>query len=384
MKEDSNKSIIQAEAKFLWKSKGEWGLLAMATGTGKSRIAIDVVSELSSPVFAEPKILLVVPTEKLRDDNWLDEFNKWGAGKYYKNLQRSCYVSITKFQNQYYDLVILDEAHNLTERNSDFFSTNTVKRVMALTATPPDPKGNETEKGKVLLFKQFRLKTDFLYTLEQAVADKLVAPYEIRVVECSLDNTSKYIKAGTAAKPFYQTEQAAYDYISGIIKKMQYSKNDAVKWKYLSRMRIIHNSIAKTAVARKIIDKYLPGDRALIFCGSIEQAEVLCGVTRVYHSKSSDVALTQFQNQELDQLGCVEALNEGVNVPDVDQGLIVQLSSSAKDLIQRIGRLIRKRPGHKAIVWIIIAAGTVDQSWFEKAIKEFDTSVITYIHTKNL
>lgn len=383
MKNDQNKSIIQAEAKFLWKSQGEWGLLAMATGTGKTKIAIDVVSELSEPVFAEPRILLVVPTEKLRDDNWLDEFNKWGAGKYYKNLQRSCYVSITKFQHQSYDLVILDEAHNLTERNSDFFTTNTVKRVMALTATPPDPKGNDTEKGKVLLFKQFRLKTDFHYTLEQAVADKLVAPYEVRVVEVDLDDKSKYIKAGNAAKPFFQTEKGAYDYVSATIKKMQYSKNEAIKWKYLDRMRIIQNSIAKAAVARLIIDKYCQEDRYIVFCGSIKQAEDLCGVN-VYHSKTNDVALTKFQNLEIDEMGCCEALNEGINVPLVDQGVLVQISASVKDFVQRIGRLIRKRPGHKAIVWVVIARGTQDAKWAERAFEGIDKSVITYIDSRNI
>jgi len=382
-KVDQNKAMVQEAALKAWKDGGEWGLLAMATGTGKSKIAIDVVTELSEPMFAEPKILLIVPTEKLRDDNWLDEFNKWGAGKWYKNLRRSCYVSVTRYEYQQYDLVILDEAHNLTERNSDFFRNNTVKRVLALTATPPDAKGNETEKGKAILFKQFRLKTDFHYTLEQAVADKLVAPYEIRVIECNLDDSSKYIKAGTQAKPFMQTEQQRYTWLSSIILRMQISNNPAVQWKYLERMRIVHNSIAKQAIARKIIDKYIQGDRALVFCGSIAQAEALCG-KQVYHSKTKDTALTQFQNQEIDLLGCVEALNEGINVPNVDQGLIVQLSSSVKDLVQRIGRLIRKRPGHKAVVWIVVALNTVDQKWFEKAIADFDKSVITYINAKNL
>jgi len=385
MKEDQNKSRVQQEAKLAWEAGGHWGLLAMATGTGKSKIAIDAVTELCEPMFAKPRILLVVPTEKLRDDNWLDEFNKWGAGKWYKNLQRSCYVSITKYEMQSYDLVILDEAHNLTERNSDFFARNTVQRVLALTATPPNPKGSETDKAKALLFQQFRIKTDFEYTLDQAVSSGLVAPFEIKVVECTLDDTQKYIKAGNEKNRFYQTEVQAYKYISGLILKLQIAKKeDVLKFKYMERMRLVQNSIAKAKLAEHIIKtKMAPDDRALIFCGSIAQAETLMG-SAVYHSKSGDAALRAFQDKVLNKLGCVEALNEGINVPDVDQGLIVQLNSSKKDLVQRIGRLIRKRPGHKAIVWIIVAVDTVDKNWFEKAIEGFDKSVIEYIHAKNL
>lgn len=351
----------------------------------KSKIAIDVVIELSEPMFAEPRILLVVPTEKLRDDNWLDEFNKWGAGKWYKNLRRSCYVSITKYEMQQYDLVILDEAHNLTDRNSDFFQRNTVKQVLALTATPPNPKGGETEKAKALLFQQFRIKTDFEYTLDQAVSSGLVAPFEIKVVECNLDSTQKYIKAGTEKARFYQTEVQRYKYISDLILKLQIAKKeDVLKFKYMERMRLVQNSIAKTRIARVILDRYIAvGERVLVFCGSIKQSEDLMG-DNVYHSKSGDKMLELFQKETLMRLGCVEALNEGINVPNVDQGLIVQLSSSKKDLVQRIGRLIRKRPGHKATVWIIVAVDTVDKNWFEKAIEGFDKSVIEYIHAKNL
>lgn len=383
MKTDLRKAVIQDAAKLAWVNGGEWGGLFMATGSGKSKIAIDIVTGLCRKDLLEKKILLVVPTEKLRDDNWREEFDKWGAYKEYKELKRSCYVSITNLEMQYYDLVILDECHNLTERNSNFFTSNTVKRVLALSATPPDPKGNDTEKEKVILFKQFRIKPDYIYTLEDAVRDGVVAPFEIRVVEVDLDDKVKYVKAGTEAKRFYQTEKAAYDYVSSIIKKMQYSKNDAVKWKYLDRMRIIQNSIAKAAVARIIIDKYCKGDRYLVFCGSIAQAESLCG-TNVYHSKSSDVALTKFQNLEIDEMGCVEALNEGINVKDVDQGVLVQISASVKDFIQRIGRLIRKRPGHKAIVWVIILRGTQDAKWAEKAFEGIDKSLITYIDARNI
>jgi superfamily II DNA or RNA helicase len=384
---EKKQAEIQSAARKTWDDGGQWGGLFMATGVGKSKIAVDIATELyyaardgKKPI---PSILLIVPTEKLRDDNWLEEFIKWNAAEPYNSLQRKCYASVNRLELGDYDLVIADEAHNLTEANSVFFEKNTVRRLIALSATPPDPRGNETDKGKVLLFKQFRIKSDFVYTLDQARADGIVSPYEITVVEATLDNTEKYIKAGNKDKPFMQTEAQAYEYQSRIIQKMMISKNDAVKWKSLARMRLIQNSIAKTAIAKKLIAKYGPGNRTIVFCGSIAQADELCK-QHVYHSKSGDEYLNKFKREETQGLGVVEALNEGHNLPNVDLGIIVQLSSSAKDLIQRIGRLIRYRKGHTARVFIIVLVGTVDENWFKKAIASFDAKNITYIHAKNI
>ena len=161
-------------------------------------------------------------------------------------------------------------------------------------------------------------------------------------------------------------------------------KGDAAKWKLLERMRLIYNLKSKTEIARRIIDKWLKVDeRFLIFCGSIEQSESLCG-SSVFHSKTKDLALEAFKRSEINRLGVVESLNEGHNIPMVDGAVIVQLNSNKRDLVQRIGRTIRFRPGHTAIIWIFVVLDTVDEDWFKKAIEAFDPSKISYTHYKNL
>jgi len=87
---------------------------------------------------------------------------------------------------------------------------------------------------------------------------------------------------------------------------------------------------------------------------------------------------------EINQLAVVEALNEGVNLPEVNGAVIVQLSSSKRDLVQRLGRTIRARPGHKAIIWILVTLGTPDEEWFKNAIESLDKNCIHYLHYKNV
>lgn len=393
MTKEEKQDLIQTAARKAWNDGGQWGLLAMATGTGKSKCAVDEVRTLfidtavsSRTASAIPSIYLVVPTEKLRDNNWEAEFAKWGASDEYADLNRYCYASINKVRDQIIDLVILDEGHNLTELNSRFFTSNSIKRVMVLTATPPNPNSEGADLKKVELFKQFRLKTDFYYPIEQARKDGLVSDYELCIVYTQLDETDKYIEAGPKAKRFYQTELENYKFLTKMIQKFAIQNNYImVKVKSLARMRLIASSKEKMATARLLLEK-CKGNRILVFGGSIEQIETLMP-GKVYHSKSGKaghVYLERFMSELEDELGTVAAANEGINFPNLDIGLIAQISSDARALVQRIGRIIRWRPDHKAIIFILIAKGTQDEKWLEAALEGMDRSIIKFIYAKDI
>lgn len=363
---------IQEKNKQIWYNNGSWGTLALATGTGKSKIAIDIVKE--NPDWK--KILLVVPTEKLRDKNWQDEFKKWNCSKDYKRIERICYASMVKYNtSEKFDLIILDEAHNLTENNSIFFKTNDVERVLGLTATPPE------DEVKKQIFKNF-CPVISVYSLDEGVNDGIIAPYEIMVIECRLDSEDKYVTAGTKDKPFLTTEQKHYDYLSKQILQLQYAKKPEIaKWKILERMRFIYKLKSKTELAKSIIKNVIHNDKSLIFCGSIAQAEELCDNT--FHSKSSDKALNNFIKGKTNHLSSIRCLNEGINIPFLDSALIVQINSKEKDIVQRIGRIVRLREGHKARIYILSVMNTVDETWTKKALLQFNPANITYLNYKN-
>lgn len=389
MTKEQKQDLIQQAARKAWSDGGQYGLLAMATGTGKTKIAVDITSELvrnGTAFCTVPNILLVVPTEKLRDNNWEDEFIKWKDPYAYSQIKRSCYASIHKYKNEVFDLVILDEAHSTTEYNSQFFTSNSVRRLLALSATPPDSKARGADVGKVALFKQFRIKTDFYYPLYQARKDGLVADYEIWVVQTELDSTVKYLEAGPKANRYMQTEEQKYKSLSAMIQKFAIAKNYVmVKMKSLERMRLIGNSMQKLEVCKLLLEK-CKGNRILVFGGSIDQIEKLMP-GKVYHSKSGKAGhayLAAFMAEEVDEIGTVAAANEGLNFPNLDIGVLAQISSDARVLIQRLGRLVRFRPDYKAIIFILIAKGTKDADWFKTASANLDQTTIRYVNAKDL
>lgn len=383
MKHDKNniKSQIQAEA--LTKAKKvDMALVVAATGAGKSKIAVDYSKDIVD-LKKNAKILIVVPTEKLRDENWLEEYEKWRAKTIWKkNITRSCYVSANKIQDKEFDLVILDEVHNITENNSEFFDNNKVDKCLALTATPPE---DDVKKD---ILKNLGFKMVYNLPLDKAVELGLVSPYDIVVVETRLDNTNKYIKAGSKDKPFMQTEKKQYEYLDKTVRRMMFSNNPSVKrqlkFKLLERMRFIYNLRSKTEVSQYLLEHVIPKDeRTIIFAGSIPQAEALCENTFHSKKKNSD-DFDAFKAEKVNRLSCVNALNEGHNIPNVDNGLVAQLNSKELNLVQRVGRVVRFREGHKAKIYIVCAIDTQDEKWVKKALANFDPGSITYQRFENM
>jgi superfamily II DNA or RNA helicase len=360
------KSKVQYDALCCWlNSPNRRGMIAIATGGGKSKIAVDAASLLISS-HPKARISLVVPTTTLRDENWKAEFETWGKLNIFENnVSGYCYAAIGEIYGQNYDFSIFDEVHNITDSNSLFFSQNNAGAVLCLSATPP------TDHHKARLLESLGIPVIYELPLDLAVRLKLVAPYKVIVVGIDLDNSVENIQGGTKKQPTFTTELGAY---SGLTKKIEYLEtkpNAAIPLKMarMKRMHLIYDLPSKTKAAQWLLENYIPKeDKTLIFCGSINQANIIC--ERRHHSKmkKSSRDLEAFKLDEINQLSVVDAINEGENIGGMDNGLVLKINSNETNIIQQIGRLIRYRPGHLARVVIVVGKYTVEEQWLMKAI----------------
>jgi len=343
------------------------GTIALATGCGKSKVFINIYKR-----FPDKKWLLVVPTEELRDENWKEEFSKWGELPLYEKMNKCCYASLKKEDLSQYDGICFDESHNVTLNNTSNF--NHIRQdcfMISLTATPP------YEEDKVAIFKQY-FPILYIITLDQAVNLGLISSFKIKVIELNLDNTDKYIEE----KYGKVTELKKYEIINRRINQIMYSGRKVPEFLYLQRMHFLYNLKSKEEIAKKIIKTFGNDERILYFCSSIKQAEELCA--HVYHSKSSNENLKQFKQGKSNKLAVVRAINEGHNIENVDKALIVQLVSNPRETIQRIGRTVRLRDNHQSIIYILCTLNTQDEKWVQNTLLSFDKSIIEYINAKNL
>lgn len=411
------KAALQEAFRTQWYKHNCVGTLAGATGFGKTKPAIDemmkqwrvykadLIKESEGWMFMfplrAPSIFLAVPTEKLRDEGWPDEVRFWygdeGMEMWNTCVEAQCYISLHKIRNKHFSLVIMDEIHNITILSNLFFKQNTYTAVMGLTATVPDAK-RDPDKHLII---QSIAPVVFVYTLDQGVEDGTVADFRINVVYATLDAVTRNITAGTKAKPFLTTEKGQYEYLTTKIDKMFVQQGQLkqsiqqpfadpslskdldkletrIQFDLLARTRFIYNLPSKTRLAARMMKQLVPNKRTIIFCGSIAQSKILCG-DEVYNSKeNTDSKFEKFKAGEGQFLGVVNAANEGHNIANLDQALIVQVNSNERHLVQRIGRAVRAREGHVADIWIICVRGTVDEKWVEKALTNFNKDKIFY------
>jgi superfamily II DNA or RNA helicase len=346
------------------------GLLNLAPRVGKTKITIDIIKR------EKPKrVLWVTPNAKLRDINIPKEFAEWKALTYLKKTDIICYASLGNHTGKY-DMIILDEYQDLTLNNAEPLLNGNINynTIIGLSGTHPK------HKEKLDLYTTLDLDILLTMSIDEAVGKKLIAPYKITVIECRLDPRDKYIKGGSKSKPFMQTEESRYNYLTKNINSKLYSNQPVPQFYYLNRMRFIYGLKSKNTFAKEFIKK-LKGS-TLVFTGGIELAEKMCKHT--FHSKSDDTDFKKFKSGEIDTLACVNSGGLGETYRDVDNFVIVQVNSNKKgDATQKIARSLVLQEGYIANIYILCVVNTVDEKWVEQVLESFNLERVERVSYKN-
>jgi superfamily II DNA or RNA helicase len=367
------KSKEQSNALNAWHTAGYRGSIIAGTGFGKSRCGVLAVAHALKD---GGRGLVLVPTNQLQDQ-FAEEFRKWDKEQFLSRVEILCYQSAHKLQNEHYEIVVCDEVHlGLSPVYRRFFESNTYDKLLCMTATPP-----EEEEYNELLMKL--APTVYEITLDQCVQKGLVAPYNIIYYPVQLTQTEQvaYNKANNAFV-HYKYLLGGYDAFNNakyILKTGQGDKKAASMFFNAIRKRkaVVQHALNKLEMVKEIAEKHA-GEKILTFAGTNEftnmMAETVGGL--VYHSgktkKQREKILEEFKNTDGAILCSTKALNQGLDVPDVGVGIIAGLDSKSLPMIQRVGRLIRFRPGKQGVVYIVYVAETQEEEWMNQATKSLD------------
>ncbi len=386
------KTWVQEKAFRAWKANSSRGTLEMATGTGKTRVAL-LAAHAELQINPAAMIVIATVTVTMRDTDWPKEMDLCGLSYLKEKIIRVCWVSLAKLKvRRDVDLFIADEIHHLTDNHFKFLHDGEYRifSIMGLTALVPDKDGWDRDQQKWLLINSIA-PVCFKVPLEQAIELKLVADFEVTVLLVDLDDKEKYLKVevGTKGKKttVMMTEVDRYRDMSSWVQKTtvmaQYNKaREGMRFAAVnSRVQFLSNLRQKAILARDVMKHVMEGNRTLIFCGSIDQSVELCG-KQVYNSETTSEYLDLFQEEKIHYLGVCQALNEGKNINNLDQILVVQLNSKELNIIQRIGRVVRWREGHKARVIVLVARNTADEQWYREAFSSFSKHRIKEYHVK--
>lgn len=135
---------------------------------------------------------------------------------------------------------------------------------------------------------------------------------------------------------------------------------------YIRRKEVSHTAKARIACTRDILRVLLPDKRAIVFAERIETVDALYEILREeypgrvgrYHSKLAPevkaAALARYRQGEHAVLLCCRALDEGLNIPDTDAGIVLSSTGNERQRIQRLGRILRLREGRKCLYYLHI------------------------------
>ncbi|MBW2187450.1 MAG: DEAD/DEAH box helicase family protein, partial [Deltaproteobacteria bacterium] len=245
-------------------------LLVMATGTGKTYTAFQIIWRLWKS-RAKKRILFLADRNILVDQTKSNDFKPFGSamtkiGKRQIDTSYEIYLSLyqavtgndedkniyKQFSPDFFDLIVIDECHrgSAAENSAwreilDYFSSATH---IGLTATPKETK----EVSNVDYFND----PIYTYSLKQGIEDGFLAPYKVVRIDFDKDLTG------------WRPEKGKRDKLGQLIEDRIYNQKDFDR-NFIAEPRT-------TLVAYKVSEFLKASDRfakTIIFCENIDHAE---------------------------------------------------------------------------------------------------------------
>lgn len=376
-------------------------LYEVTTGAGKSICAIQIIKKVLD-LQPNSYILIVVPKNVILEKMWFPELRKAGyslkdVGIFYGDVKEECKFTITNMQNlgnipnlNEYDLVILDEIHNYcTERLFTILEQHNFKFLIGLSATL-----ERIDKKHWRMLKYFDYNV-FKYTPKEALDDGILNQFDFHNIGVVMDEENFTLYESL-------TQQIKQVIIQGgsFNKIMSGKSGEELKLKLLKlmneRKQLVLNYPLKFDVL-KIVCNENKNKKGLVF-NEYNKQTTKCywhllemGIkAKLLHSdidkREREQVLNDYSNNKFNILLATKILDEGYNLPSISWGIIMAGNSTAKQTIQRLGRVLRKKEEKSQLYQIYVLDTMEEEQANERAklFKELCTEYREYRYdTKN-
>jgi superfamily II DNA or RNA helicase len=333
----------------------------MATGTGKGKLTVECLIDYYNNKSKKPAFIGCF-TEKQRDKLWPTQLAEWGRMHHVvNNYQSACYASFRNIKGLDLGVVVLDEAHRMSEGDEVFFENNKFEAVIVLTATEP------ANVAKRRMLRRLTYGRRIIIANKQAIDAKMLNDYQVNVMYIEPDQT-KHFKLDGFSNTLYN-EWTGYARLSYLYDQARKSGNGPrIRFAYLNRLRFMGNCESKTRaciyIQNKIREK---GHRFVVCAASIDQTAKLSEY--VCHSKSTKKHYDDFCAGRISELISVDQLKEGENFENLGRMIYVQPNGKPNDFEQLKGRAQRLPVGQLSIIYMIVLKGTGDETYARKSLE---------------
>jgi len=309
-------------------------LVISSTGTGKTILtALDVKS------FKPKKFLFVIHREQIIKDamrafkfilgNNID-IKEFGGGHLEKGKFTFAMVQtlskddkLNMFEPNEFDYIVFDEVHRIgAEGHQKIFNYFKPKFALGITATPERNDGFD-------VFGLFDHNIAYEIRLEDAMREQLICPFhyfgitDLTINDISINDRTEFNKL---------ISEQRVDYVIQKIKEYGYSGNRVKGLVFVSRQE----------EAIKLSELFnLRGYKTIALTGSNSQEERETAIERLEKDYGDDI---------LDYIFTVDIFNEGVDIPCVNQIVMLRPTQSIIVFVQQLGRGLRKFKNKEYVV----------------------------------
>ncbi len=370
--ENINLSLRAYQKKAIenWIKAGKKGCIILPTGSGKTIIAIKLIEIINSST------LIVVPTLDLMEQ-WTKFLSKYFQKIEIGNIGGGIFnitgITVSTYDSAYirssfignkFAFVIFDELHHLAAPGYRTIAEQFASPYrLGLTAT------YEREDSLHLDFPRLVGGIVYQSSVNELARDKHLASFTVekRYVKLLPEEEIEYQKNYDQYLSFLHKLGLRYDHIALQKLIMISGKNQYARNALLARNKALDialNSQSKIIELRKILSEN-PNRKTIIFTQHNKLVYLISNnflipfITHKSSKQEREDALNGFRDGRYRVLVTSKVLDEGVDVPDAELGIIVSGTGSKREFIQRLGRLLRTKPNFTNAKLIeIISSGT--------------------------
>jgi superfamily II DNA or RNA helicase len=355
----------QHAALVAWRRARRRGLVVLPTGAGKTRVALAALAQTRTPC------LVLVPTRALLAQ-WvaaLAEIYDGPVGRFGDGERVLAPLTVATFASAYrnmavigdrFGMLVVDEAHHFGTGAFDEALEMSIAPVrLGLTATPPAPGPVAARLAALVGPPVFELTVGDL-------AGRWLAPLTRITWRLALDDDERreydalVAVYREAVRVFMGNHLgASWESFLREASRTDEGRRGIAAWRRAARLLAFPR--CKRAALAALLARHRE-QRTLVFVAHNETAytiareHLIMPLTAEIGRDERQATLERFRSGELRALVSAQVLNEGVDVPQAEVGIVVAGRMGEREHVQRVGRLLRPAADKQALLYELVVA----------------------------
>jgi superfamily II DNA or RNA helicase len=366
----------QTEALAAWKRAKGRGVIVLPTGAGKSHVATMCIDDRRrSALVIAPTLDLVRQWYDLLGATFGVPIGVLGGGEHdVQALTVATYDSAHLHMDHLgarFGLVVFDECHHLPSASYGMAAKACLAPYrLGLTATPERADGREAELaslvGPIVYRKEIgELAGDFLaeYDVERigielSPAERAEYDAERSIYRAFVGMHHIRMSSPSGWSDFVRLSSRGTD---GRRAMLAYRRQRALAFAAPAKLDFVGHLLHAHRTDRCIL---FTQDNATAY--AISRRFLVPVITHQTKVRERSGILAGLSSGAFGAVATSKVLNEGVDVPDANVAVVISGSGSVREHVQRLGRVLRKREGKRAVLYELVTAATSEEHTSER------------------